>query len=206
MALFPTTDSADPAGHGKRIAAALLDAVFYVLVVGGFGTAGFVIGLVGGTDSSSDSDGWEELGWILLGSVVGLMIGFVVWVVLTVWLVRRPAPRNGQTLGKQIVGIRVTRADGAHVSTGIALVREIFAKWVLIWIVSSLISALLGFIDGGSIGLLVAFAIWYGPAFADDRRRALHDRICSTRVVDAGPGSAPPSAPAGDELWPATTP
>ncbi len=122
---------------------------------------------------------------------------------LTVWLVRRPGHRNGQTLGKQIVGIRVVRQDRTEVGVGVGLLREIVCKWLLIWVVSGLVSGLLGFFDGGSIGFLVAFAIWYVPAFVDDQRRALHDRMCSTRVVAAGP--RPESAVVPD-LWPATTP
>ena len=59
---------------------------------------------------------------------------------------------------------------------------------------------MLGFVDAGLIGLLVAVAVWYGPAFADDQRRALHDRLLNTRVVDAGPTRR---AASDDELWPA---
>jgi len=205
VASFPAPDTAVLAGHGRRIAAAVLDSVFYAFTIGACGVAGFLVGLAGasGTDSSGD-DSWEELGWILLGSVLGLLIGFVLWVVLTVWLVRRPGARNGQTLGKQIVGIRVERADHTPVGVGSAIGREIGAKWLLIGFVSTLISALLGFLDGGSVGFLVAIAIWYLPVFFDDRRRALHDRMCSTRVVAAGSAPAPVQ-PATDDLWPAVS-
>jgi hypothetical protein len=90
----------------------------------------------------------------------------------------------------------------------LALLREIITKWVLISVVSTLISGLLGFLDGGSIGFPVAVAIWYVPAFVDDQRRALHDRLCFTRVVAAAPGpAAAPTAvqPATDDLWPAAS-
>ena len=49
---------------------------------------------------------------------------------------------------------------------------------------------MLGFLDAGLIGFLVAVAVWYGPALADDERRALHDRLCNTRVVEAGQTTA----------------
>jgi len=200
---FPAAGTAVLARHAKRIGAALLDAVFYAVIVGACGVLGFLVGLAGAAGTDSSGDGWEEFGWVLLGSVLGLAVGFIAWVVLTVWLVRRPGARNGQTLGKQIVGIRVARGGG-EVGVGLALLREIVAKWVLIWIASTLVSTALGYIDGGSIALLVAIA-WYLPAFIDDQRRALHDRMCATRVIDAATQPAPPAATAGDELWPAAT-
>lgn len=199
---MPTHAGAAFAGHGRRLAAALLDAVAYVVVVGGFSAAGFAIGFAGGGGSDND-DGWEQLGWILLGTVVGFLVGAVCWLVLTVWLVRRPLARNGQTIGKQLVGIRAVRADGAPIGVGWALLREILAKGLLVGITSSFISAFLGFFDGGLIGFVIAIAVWYGPALADDQRRALHDRLLDTRVIDAKHRAAAAPPPA-DELWPAT--
>jgi uncharacterized RDD family membrane protein YckC len=204
MTTLPAAGTTALAAHPKRIAAALLDAVFYAVVLGAGGVLGFLVGLAGASGADSSGDGWEELGWIVLGSVLGLVVGFVVWLVLTVWLVRRPGARNGQTLGKQIVGIRAVRQDHTEVGVGLALLREIVTKWLLIWIVSGFVSAALGFVDGGSVGVLVAIAIWYVPAFIDDQRRALHDRMCFTRVVAAGaPRPSPAAVASGDELWPA---
>ena len=94
------------------------------------------------------------------------------------------------------------RAGGAPLGVGWVVLREILAKGVLIFVTSSLVSGLLGFVDGGSIGILVAVAVWYGPAFVDDERRALHDRMLDTRVVDAKHGAIV-AAPT-DDLWPAT--
>ena len=199
------------AGHGRRIAAALLDFLYSSLLIGACVAIGFGVGLAGAGADGRD-DGWEELGWILLGSFVGLMIGAILWLALTVWLVRRPGPRNGQTLGKQTVGIRAVRADGAAIGVGTALLREVVAKGLLIWLTSGLISGFLGFFDGGAIGAVVAIGVWYGPALFDEQRRGLHDRLCSTRVVLAGRHAAAPPAAAADagadpdaDLW-ATTP
>ncbi len=205
MTTVPAFDTTALAGHPKRIAAALLDVVFYAVVVGAGGVLGFLVGLAGASGTDSSDDGWEALGWIVLGVLLGLVLGFIAWLVLTVWLVRRPGARNGQTFGKQLVGIRVVRRHHGEVDIGTALLREIFTKWVLISIAAGFVSAALGFFDGGSIGLLVAIAVWYVPAFVDGQRRALHDHMCSTRVVAAGAlPAAPAAAPSGDELWPAT--
>lgn len=196
------------AGHGRRLGAALLDAVAYVVVIGACATAGFLGGLAGAamTDSTdSGYDGWEQLGWVLLGTLVGALVGIVCAVGLAVVLAQRGGRHNGQTIGKQIAGIRGVRAAGsAEVGLGLALAREFAAKWLLIWIVASLISSVIGFADGGVVGLAIAVAIWYLPTCFDDERRALHDRICSTRVVVATAQPAPAATAAADELWPAT--
>jgi uncharacterized RDD family membrane protein YckC len=66
----------------------------------------------------------------------------------------------GATLGKMAVGVKVVRTDGSGVSWGISIGRY-FMK-----IVSGLI-LLIGYIMAGF----------------DDEKRALHDRVCDTRVV-----------------------
>lgn len=190
------------AGHGRRLGAALLDGVLGSAIASAGAAVGFGVGLIGA--GSDDSDGWEALGWVLAGTLLGFVAGAAVWVALTVWLVQRPGARNGQTVGKQCFGIRAARVDGDAIGVGWGLVREIVAKGMLLAFTSSVVSALFGFFDGGLVGALVAVAVWYGPAFADDERRALHDRLCSTRVVvapRAGDPATPP--PAGDDLWPA---
>lgn len=202
MAVAPADDAFVLAGHGRRLAAALLDGVLATFIVGGLGAAGFGIGLLGAEDS--DSDGWEALGWLLFGSILGLMVGVVVWLVLTVWLVRRPGARNGQTVGKQFVGIRAARVDHSEIGVGWGLLREILAKGMLVGATSSVVSTMLGFVDAGAIGALVAIGVWYGPALADDQRRGLHDRLCGTRVIVAGDTSREPPPASDDDLWPAT--
>jgi len=193
------------ASHGRRIAAALLDGVLGSAIMAAGGAAGFGVGVIGA--GGTDADGWDALGWVLAGTVLGAMAGFAIWVVLTVWLARRPGARNGQTAGKQMVGIRVVRAGGGEIDVGWALLREVLAKFVLVGMTSSLVSGLLGFFDGGLLGILIAGAIWYGPAFADEQRRALHDRLCNTHVVDAAqqPRALDPASAAPDhDLWPAS--
>lgn len=198
MATFPADTTAVLTGHGRRIAAALLDAVAFTVVVGACAVAGFAV-----ATTTDGGNGWEALGRVIFGTILGIIVGVVCWLVLMVWLVRRPGPHNGQTIGKQLAGIRAVRTDGAPVGVGLALLREILAKGILVALTASLVSGLLGFIDAGVIGSVVAIAVWYGPALADEQRRALHDRLCSTRVVAAKPVAAA-ATPTADELWPAT--
>ncbi len=182
MTTIPAPDP-EVAGHARRLAAASLDALAYIALVVASSMAGCSAGLaITGGPLANDELIAEGPG---RGLVVGGLLGFAGWIVMTVWLVRRPGACNGQTLGKEAVGIRVVRADHKPVGVGTALLREVLTKWMLILIAASLISWVLGFFDAGTIGLLVAVAVWYGTAFADDQCRALHDRMCSTRVVAA---------------------
>jgi uncharacterized RDD family membrane protein YckC len=67
---------------------------------------------------------------------------------------------NGATPGKMALGLRVIRADGGPISPMLALGRH-FAMWVSAFIL------MIGYIMAGF----------------DPEKRALHDRICETRVI-----------------------
>jgi uncharacterized RDD family membrane protein YckC len=69
---------------------------------------------------------------------------------------------RGATLGKQVLGLKVIRNDGSMLSAGQAAGR-FFAQWL---------SAII-------------FFIGYIMAGFDPEKRALHDRICDTRVIYA---------------------
>jgi uncharacterized RDD family membrane protein YckC len=70
---------------------------------------------------------------------------------------------KGATPGKMAFGLKVVRSDGGGISKGLATGRY-FATWV------SSITLLIGYMMAG----------W------DEEKRALHDRICDTRVIYAG--------------------
>ena len=67
---------------------------------------------------------------------------------------------HGATPGKMALGLRVIRADGGPISPMLALARH-FAEWI------SAIILMIGYIMAGF----------------DPEKRALHDRICETRVI-----------------------
>jgi uncharacterized RDD family membrane protein YckC len=77
--------------------------------------------------------------------------------------------RRGQTLGKQLLGIRVLRVDGSHCG----LARIFFARFLPV--------TLLGAIP--LIGLLVSLVD--ALMLLRDSRRCLHDEIADTIVVTA---------------------
>jgi uncharacterized RDD family membrane protein YckC len=67
---------------------------------------------------------------------------------------------RGATLGKMALGLKVIRSDGSGIPPGLAVGRY-FAQWI------SALILLIGYI-------MAAF---------DSEKRALHDRICDTRVI-----------------------
>jgi uncharacterized RDD family membrane protein YckC len=68
--------------------------------------------------------------------------------------------KRGATIGKLALGLKVVRPDGSSIPLGLAFGR-FFAKWL------------------DSLTLLIGYIM----AGFDDQKRALHDRICDTRVI-----------------------
>ena len=87
-------------------------------------------------------------------------------------LMARDGACNGQTWGKQMLGIRVARDTGEPVSFGFALLREIAVKNLLFWFVGGFFAYIPTLVD-------LLWPLW------DDQNRALHDMIVSTHVVRA---------------------
>jgi uncharacterized RDD family membrane protein YckC len=103
------------------------------------------------------------------------LIGTVAYVAaLTLYspvLMMRDGSHNGQTWGRQIVGIRVVRDKGQPMSFWPAFVREIVVKWFLFGTI-------------GGFFFIPTLLDWLWPLW-DGENRALHDFICSTHVVKA---------------------
>ncbi len=97
-----------------------------------------------------------------LAAFVGtsLLITLLSYVVAACYEILLVANR-GATIGKMLFGLRVIRADGTALSMGLSTGRYFAARWLNVFTLG--------------IGYLIA-------AF-DDQKRALHDRICETRVI-----------------------
>jgi uncharacterized RDD family membrane protein YckC len=85
-------------------------------------------------------------------------------------LMGRQGAHNGQTWGKQIVGIRVVRDSGQQVDIGFAFLREFVVKGLLFGFVGSFFFSIPTLID-------YLWPLW------DDQNRCLHDMVVSTHVV-----------------------
>jgi uncharacterized RDD family membrane protein YckC len=99
----------------------------------------------------------------------------------------RPGDRNGQSFGKQSLGMRVALLEGGSLSLARATTRALI-KWLPAPIaIVALFAAAAGLNGGAAIfwGLLLVVLV---APFADTQRRALHDRATGTIVLDAAPG------------------
>jgi uncharacterized RDD family membrane protein YckC len=146
-----SSDELEPAGRGIRLGAALLDGLIAVGLV-------YVPLIMGGLFS-----GWGTGVPPHISPIAGLLAfaGAVVWIWFTILYVAR----NGQTIAKKWLGIKVVRSDGSKASLG-----RIF------WL-RNVVNGLLGIIPlYGLIDALVIFS---------DSRQCIHDKIADTIVVVA---------------------
>jgi uncharacterized RDD family membrane protein YckC len=149
------------AGWGSRVGATLLDALVLLVLA--------VVLFAPGVVLTVASEGGAA-GIILL--IVGGLAFFVVSLLYASFFMQRDGEHNGQTLGKQWVGIRVVRVDGQPFGWGGALLRELAIKQLLFQFV------------GGFFLSIPTLLNWLWPLW-DDENRALHDMVASTRVVRA---------------------
>jgi uncharacterized RDD family membrane protein YckC len=148
----PPWAGAPLSGWWRRVGAYVLDGIFTAIVI----WVGEIL-IVTGT---------EVLGAVLV--LGGLVIAFFYYPVTMM----REGARNGQTLGKQILGIRVVRDDGQTVTFGFALLREFVVEFLLFQVLGSLLFGIPWLIN-------VLWPLW------DSENRALHDMIVKSHVVEA---------------------
>lgn len=139
-----------PASRLRRLGANLIDmlmlmAVFMALV--------FVYAIVSG----------DELEWFNVDSYwVGLLARLLIFT--TFVLLNLVPMREGRTVGKQMLGLRVLAADGRPASLG----QQLGRYWIMMFL--------------GSLGLSVVGLIDVLFIFRASQK-CLHDDICSTQVV-----------------------
>jgi uncharacterized RDD family membrane protein YckC len=162
----PAPDRHVLAPWGRRAVAYVLDGIIVgvvttliiVLITAAAGGVGFLGG---------DATGY---GALVVGFLFSTLIATAVALLYSpLWMVRT----NGQTLGKQLMGIRVIRPGGQQIDFLYALLREVVVK-------TFLFAGLGGSLTFGLVWLLdCLWPLW------DDENRALHDMIVNSRVVRA---------------------
>jgi uncharacterized RDD family membrane protein YckC len=150
------------ASWGSRLGAYLVD--FLVVVVPVVILAVVIFGGAAGADSSV----WAWIG----ASILYALLFAAVFLLYAPLLMMREGERNGQTLGKQLVGIRVVRDSGEPFGFGWAALREVVLKQLAVGIASSIIPFIPWFLN------------YFWPLW-DDENRALHDMGASTHVIKA---------------------
>jgi len=142
-----------------RLAAQFLDMIIYFVALLG---AGFLAGVLVGVVSPAGEEPTEEL-------MMSLMMVLLI-VILTVFLINLYfLSREGQTLGKMALKIRIVRSDGEKAGLGRILLLRMMAP---------------GFLGGiPYVGLL--FALLNILFIFGEERRCIHDYFADTIVVVA---------------------
>ena len=138
-----------PAERGARLAATVLDTIAFGVMV----YAPLLVIAVAGDENSERADRLIAIGGILT------VIGFTAWAWLTIMYIKR----NGQSIGKKIMSIKVVRTDGSPISLG-----RIF------WLRNMV---------NGLIGIIPLYALVDVLFIFGEERRCLHDKIADTIVV-----------------------
>jgi uncharacterized RDD family membrane protein YckC len=108
------------------------------------------------------------------GGIVGGALGFLAYLLVALFyaplLMARDGAHNGQTWGKQIVGIRVVRDVGQPFDLGSAFVREFVVKGLFFGVLGSVFAGIPLLLD------------WLWPLW-DDENRCLHDMLLKNHVL-----------------------
>jgi uncharacterized RDD family membrane protein YckC len=147
------------ASWGSRLAAYLIDGLILLVPV-------IVLTIIIVAVAVSN----DVAGWVT--GVIGFLVYIVAAFLYAPFLMARDGVHNGQTWGKQTLGIRVIRDSGETMTFGAAALREIVVKGLGVGIASSIIPLIPWFLD------------YFWPLW-DDENRALHDMVVSTHVVAA---------------------
>jgi uncharacterized RDD family membrane protein YckC len=149
------------AGWWRRVGAFLIDQLLIGVI------ALIPLSLLGiGILASNDGD---DTGVVAL--VLALIVSLLVWaVVALLYAPLMMSKTNGKTLGRMATGIRVVRASGESMTFGVAAIREIVLKGLVVGIASAVIPLVPWLID-------ILWPLW------DEENRALHDFPVNTRTI-----------------------
>lgn len=170
---YPPTASHPPSGpvpivasellasRWRRFFAIVLDWLIFFVPVIALTVAAAYVAAEDATTSQEEDD--------IIGGVVvifGLIATATYLFAYLPLLMAREGARNGQTLGKQALGVRVVTVEGTPVTYGRGLRREVLGNWLINFFTFSLYAI-----------------IDYAFGLFDDRRQCLHDKIGSTYVI-----------------------
>ncbi len=141
----PHAGGGEPAGWGARAGALIIDSIIVTIVI---------IALIAAAGGAGGDNG--------LGA--GVIVAYVVAYMYAPLTMQRKGEHNGQTFGKQAVGIRVRRDTGNEIGFWYSALREILVK---------------GLVGTLTLGIDYLWPLW------DKQNQALHDKVVGTFVVRA---------------------
>jgi uncharacterized RDD family membrane protein YckC len=150
-----STESHEPADRFIRLAAAILDGLIAFAMV--YLPALIVMLATGGMGDLDNPP--EDAVIAIVGALC--LVGAIAWIWLTILYVAR----NGQTIAKKMLGIKVVRSDGSKASLG-----RIF------WLRN---------VVNGLLGVIPLYSIIDALFIFGEQRQCLHDKIADTIVVRA---------------------
>ncbi len=146
------------ASIGKRIVAHIIDGIF----VGLGAIPGVILIVLAGVLAASTADSHGDIGAGALGMVF-LAYAVIFLGVIALWLYNcYLLGRDGATLGKRMMKIKVLDAQGQPLGFGKAFLRELVKQAL-----------------GSACFILLLWPLW------DDQKQGLQDKIFSTHVFDA---------------------
>ena len=149
------------AGWWSRVGAQLLDAVILLGVIIIPLVAGLVIAF---KDAETDPVTGDHTGGVAASGILILVLTALIYLAFDIWNRGIRVGSKGQSLGKQIVGIRIVKSDdGRLLGSGGG-----FLRWLMTFV--------FGLISCVSL-LDVLWPLW------DDRNQTLHDKVVSSIAV-----------------------
>ena len=145
------------AGWWSRVGAAIVDALILTIPV--IVLAVVIVAIASASDAGA-----------IVTGILSAIAFFVALLFYAPLLMSRGGERNGQTLGKQALGIKVVRDNGQPFELGSAFVRELVVKYLLFQFVGGFFFSIPTLLD-------VLWPLW------DDENRALHDMVVKSHVV-----------------------
>ncbi len=162
------------ASWGSRAAATMIDGVIILLpfcVLGGVAVAMIDNNRAASYPSYSSSSSSDPMLLMILLGIGGLAFLAVSFLYAPL-LMARDGAKNGQTWGREMVGIRAVRDNGQPWDFGTALLREFVVKGLAVSVVSSIVP-------------FVPWILNYGWPLWDRENRAVHDIVVSSHVIRA---------------------
>jgi uncharacterized RDD family membrane protein YckC len=153
-------------GWWRRAFAQIIDGV----IVGGVAVLLVLLLISLGVSVGGEGGIWDDGSGVVAFVLFALLCVLAYAVVAIFYAPLMMARTNGRTVGRQLTGIRVIRAGGEPMTLGVAMVREVLVKVVLVGIISSLTFGLVWLLD-------YLWPLW------DEENRALHDFVVNTRTI-----------------------